>query len=169
MTARGKEAAALALHRFGFGPARDSIAAIAADPRGALLADIERPGAGYLAANLPVERGKAAREVSDFRAERAGAKKLAQRAQEGSPRPTARRRISIAGSRRQRRLRGAACPERRRKTNSAAAIAAAAAAAAATDSPERSVGALRCRGRRRNRFCRAAGLVLVEPFLHFGG
>ena len=38
MTAQGKAAAALALHRFGFGPAGDSMAAIAAiagDPRGA--------------------------------------------------------------------------------------------------------------------------------------
>jgi uncharacterized protein (DUF1800 family) len=80
VTARGKEAAALALHRFGFGPARDSIAAIAGDPRGALLSDIERPGAGYLAASLP-SGSKAAREVSDFRAEEQAKKKLAQRAQ----------------------------------------------------------------------------------------
>jgi uncharacterized protein (DUF1800 family) len=48
VTARGKEAAALALHRFGFGPAADSIAAIAADPQGALLADLERPQAGLV-------------------------------------------------------------------------------------------------------------------------
>jgi uncharacterized protein (DUF1800 family) len=37
-----KSEAALALHRFGFGPRVGSIAAIAADPRGALLADIDR-------------------------------------------------------------------------------------------------------------------------------
>ena len=60
VTARGKEAAALALHRFGFGPARDSIAAIAGDPRGALLSDLDRPGAGYVAAKLP-SSGVAAR------------------------------------------------------------------------------------------------------------
>ncbi len=80
MTARGKEAAALALHRFGFGPMRDSIAAIAGDPRGALFSDIERPAAGYLAASLP-SGSSAAREVSDFRAEEQAKKKLAQRAQ----------------------------------------------------------------------------------------
>ena len=80
MTARGKEAAALALHRFGFGPAGQSIAAIAADPQGALLADLERPRAGLVAANLP-SSGESAREVFDFRAEQAAKKKLALRTQ----------------------------------------------------------------------------------------
>src|ERR1700691_2213255 len=79
MTARGKEAAALALHRFGFGPARDSIAAIAADPRGALLADLERPQSGLIVADLPTS-GQAARAVFDFRAEQQAKQKLAQRA-----------------------------------------------------------------------------------------
>jgi uncharacterized protein (DUF1800 family) len=37
--------AAFALHRFGLGPREGSLAAIAADPRGALLADLARPGA----------------------------------------------------------------------------------------------------------------------------
>jgi uncharacterized protein (DUF1800 family) len=40
--------AALVLHRFGFGPRLDGIAAIATDPRGALLAELDRPGAGRL-------------------------------------------------------------------------------------------------------------------------
>ena len=53
MAAHGPEAAALALHRFGFGPVGDSISAIANDPRGALLADLDRPGAGQIAAVLP--------------------------------------------------------------------------------------------------------------------
>ncbi len=83
MTARGKEAAALALHRFGFGPARNSIVAIAGDPRGALLSDIDRPSAGYLASGLP-SSSMAAREVSDFRAEEQAKKKLAQRAQKSA-------------------------------------------------------------------------------------
>jgi uncharacterized protein (DUF1800 family) len=43
-----KAEAALALHRFGLGPRAGSIAAIAADPRGALLAELDRPGAGRL-------------------------------------------------------------------------------------------------------------------------
>jgi uncharacterized protein (DUF1800 family) len=50
--------AALALHRFGFGPrlgsTSGSIAAIASDPRGALLADLEAPNAGQIVnADLP--------------------------------------------------------------------------------------------------------------------
>ena len=40
--------AALALHRFGLGPRPGSIAAIASDPRGALMAEVERPGAGRI-------------------------------------------------------------------------------------------------------------------------
>jgi uncharacterized protein (DUF1800 family) len=44
-----KGAAALALHRFGLGPRAGSIAAIASDPRGALLEEIEKPGAGQIA------------------------------------------------------------------------------------------------------------------------
>ena len=42
--------AALALHRFGMGPRPGSIAAIEADPRGALIAELERPSASQLAA-----------------------------------------------------------------------------------------------------------------------
>ncbi|OLB79793.1 MAG: hypothetical protein AUI16_00420 [Alphaproteobacteria bacterium 13_2_20CM_2_64_7] len=72
--------AALALHRFGFGPVVGSIAAIAGDPRGAVLADLERPGAGRVAAaNLP-NSGQAARALFEFRAERLAKEKLAQRA-----------------------------------------------------------------------------------------
>ena len=79
MDTRGKEAAALALHRFGFGPSRNSITAIAADPRGALLSDLDRPGAGFLSAKLP-SSATAARAISDFRAEEQARSKLAQRA-----------------------------------------------------------------------------------------
>ena len=78
MNALGKDAAALALHRFGFGPSHDSIKAIAADPRGALLADLDRPGGGFLAAKLP-SSAAAARAISDFRAEEQAKDKLAQR------------------------------------------------------------------------------------------
>src|SRR5207244_4778690 len=54
MTTNPKFEAALALHRLGFGPVAGSIAAITDDPRGALLADLERPGAGRGGpANLP--------------------------------------------------------------------------------------------------------------------
>src|ERR1700726_633228 len=50
--------AALALHRFGFGPrlgsTSGSIAAIASDPQGALLAELDNPKAGQIVdPNLP--------------------------------------------------------------------------------------------------------------------
>jgi uncharacterized protein (DUF1800 family) len=76
----GKQAAALALHRFGFGPVGDQINAIAADPRGALQADLDRPAAGELKVDLP-SSAEAARAVSDFQAERRAQQILAQRAQ----------------------------------------------------------------------------------------
>ena len=79
MAGNGSEAAALALHRFGFGPVGDSIAAIAGDPRGALLADLDRTGGGQIAAVLP-SSAEAARQVFDFRAEKQAEQKLAQRA-----------------------------------------------------------------------------------------
>jgi uncharacterized protein (DUF1800 family) len=80
MTTNPRLEAALALHRFGFGPVAGSIGAIADDPRGALLADLERPGAGRVAAaNLP-NSGQAARALFEFRAERQAKEKLAQRA-----------------------------------------------------------------------------------------
>jgi uncharacterized protein (DUF1800 family) len=81
MAVNGAQAAALALHRFGFGPVGDSIAAIAGDPRGALLADLDRSGAGQIAAVLP-SSAEAARQVSDFQAERQAQQKLAQRAKQ---------------------------------------------------------------------------------------
>jgi uncharacterized protein (DUF1800 family) len=74
--------AALALHRFGFGPAPGSIAAIARDPRGAVLADLKRPEAGLVAAaNLP-DSAQASRAFFEYRAKRQAAQKLAQRAKE---------------------------------------------------------------------------------------
>ena len=68
LIARGTEAAALALHRFGFGPSSRSvgysIAAVAADPRGALLAELERPRASFRRQRtLALERRSRARGV----------------------------------------------------------------------------------------------------------
>jgi uncharacterized protein (DUF1800 family) len=83
VTPRGREAAALALHRFGFGPARDSIVAIADDPRGAVFADLERTGAGRVAADL-LTSGAAARAVFEFQAARQAEQKLASRAQKAA-------------------------------------------------------------------------------------
>jgi uncharacterized protein (DUF1800 family) len=82
MTINQDSEAALALHRFGFGPAPGSIAAIASDPRGAFLADIMQPGAGLVAAgNLP-NSAQAARAFFEYRAKRAAEQKLALRAKQ---------------------------------------------------------------------------------------
>jgi uncharacterized protein (DUF1800 family) len=80
-----KFAAALALHRFGFGPVPGAISAIADDPRGALLAELERPGAGQVAAgNLP-DSAQAARAIAEYRAEQLAQRKLAQQAKPQAP------------------------------------------------------------------------------------
>jgi uncharacterized protein (DUF1800 family) len=75
-----KAEAALALHRFGFAPRAGSIAAIASDPRGALLAELDRPGAGRIADPDLLTSGEAARAAFNFRQERR-ARRLAERAQ----------------------------------------------------------------------------------------
>jgi uncharacterized protein (DUF1800 family) len=58
--------AALALHRFGVGPRAGSIAAIASDPRGALLAELDRPGAGRITGPELAASGPAARTAFAF-------------------------------------------------------------------------------------------------------
>jgi uncharacterized protein (DUF1800 family) len=71
--------AALALHRFGLGPRPGAIAAIASDPRGALIAELERPGAGRIdnpglmsavAASRAAFEARAARQAQQITAER---------------------------------------------------------------------------------------------------
>jgi uncharacterized protein (DUF1800 family) len=75
-----KSEAALALHRFGFGPRVGWIAAIATDPRGALLADIDRLGAGALNASSMHTSGEAARAAFKVREARRTAR-FAERAE----------------------------------------------------------------------------------------
>ncbi len=75
-----KAQAALALHRFGFGPRAGSIAAIASDPRGAIVADLDRPNAGRITDPELLTVGEAARAAFDFRQERKAAR-LVQRAE----------------------------------------------------------------------------------------
>jgi uncharacterized protein (DUF1800 family) len=70
--------AALALHRFGFGPRGDAIAKMASDPRGALLAELERPGAGAIDNPDLLTSAEAAQAGRDFRQVRKAAK-LAER------------------------------------------------------------------------------------------
>ena len=67
--------AALGLHRFGLGPRPASIMAIASDPRGALLAELDRTNVGQIMnADLPTSAA-ANRAVFEFVAERNAAQK----------------------------------------------------------------------------------------------
>ena len=84
MTADPKIDAAIALHRFGFGPAGDAIATIAGDPHGAILADLEQPGAGLIAAESLPDSAVASRAFNEYRAELAAKQKLAQRAKKAA-------------------------------------------------------------------------------------
>jgi uncharacterized protein (DUF1800 family) len=70
MTASAKAEATLALHRFGMGPRPGSIAAIEADPRGALLAELENPPAYPAAADALPSSAKAYRTVNEANAMR---------------------------------------------------------------------------------------------------
>ncbi len=79
-----RQVAALALHRFGFGPRLGSIAELAADPRGALIAELERPGAGRITDPDLMSTGEAARAAFDFRQQR---KALRQAANAAAKRP----------------------------------------------------------------------------------
>src|SRR5215472_10042233 len=73
--------AAFALHRFGLGPRPGSIAAIASDPRGALLAELDRPGIGTINNPDLLSSAQASRAGFEARAARQAKTVLAQRAQ----------------------------------------------------------------------------------------
>ncbi len=66
MALDSKSQAALALHRFGLGPRAGSVAALAADPRGALIAELDRDGAGRIAAADLMSGPAAARAAAAF-------------------------------------------------------------------------------------------------------
>src|SRR5215475_13175262 len=75
--------AALALHRFGFGPRAGAIAAIASDPRSALLAELDKPNAGKIPdAGLMGRRG-GGRQKFDLHAGGGGKAKAENQAQKG--------------------------------------------------------------------------------------
>src|ERR1700681_3598428 len=69
MIADRKTQAALALHRFGLGPRAGSIAAIASDPRGALLAEINGADAGRINDPALLASGEGARAAFKFQQE----------------------------------------------------------------------------------------------------
>ena len=70
MSTSARAEAALALHRFGMGPRPGSIAAIEADPRGAVIAELERPPGGLAGASALPSSSKAFRTVADANAKR---------------------------------------------------------------------------------------------------
>src|SRR5262249_50548762 len=161
MTTNPRLEAALALHRFGFGPVAGSIAAIADDPRGALLADLERPGAGRVAAaNLP-NSGQAARAFLEFRAERQAKEKLAQRAKKEAEAKGMVVGMADGNAMKPNADAQAPTPEPAPSAEPAAAIARSARSKRG-QSPHRS------RRRRGYRLRRAPCLVLVESLLCFG-
>jgi uncharacterized protein (DUF1800 family) len=70
MSLDAKGAAALALHRFGLGPRAGSIAAIASDPRGALLAELDQPGIGQIVNAELMTAAQSSTAAFNFRQER---------------------------------------------------------------------------------------------------
>jgi uncharacterized protein (DUF1800 family) len=89
--------AASALHRFGFGPRAGSIAAIASDPRGALLAELERPASGRISNSDLLTSSEAARAAFEFRQVQRAAR-LAQRAEREMNKNTANNAVPPAGT-----------------------------------------------------------------------
>src|SRR3981189_2009015 len=79
-TRDGPEQAAFALHRFGLGPRPGSIAAIASDPRGALLAELERPAIGRIHNRELLSSAESSRAAFEARAGRQAQKIVAERA-----------------------------------------------------------------------------------------
>src|SRR5689334_7399063 len=73
-------AAALALHRFGLGPRPGSIAAIASDPRGALVAELDRPGIGRINNPELMTSSQSSRAAFEARAARQAQQVVAERA-----------------------------------------------------------------------------------------
>ncbi len=74
--------AALVLHRFGFGPRPGTIAAIASDPTGALVADLDRPNAGEISSAGLLSSGAINRATVQFNAERVAKQRLEARRRE---------------------------------------------------------------------------------------
>jgi uncharacterized protein (DUF1800 family) len=80
-----KVEAALCLHRFGLGPRAGSIEAIASDPRGALLAEIERPDAGRINDAALLTSAQCARAAFKFQQEQRVARQAERAARNANP------------------------------------------------------------------------------------
>jgi uncharacterized protein (DUF1800 family) len=96
MTRDFRRDAALALHRFGLGPRPGSIAAIASDPRGALLAELDRPGAGRIDDPELPTAAAASRAAFEARMARNAQRVLAERAEKEAERLRAERQTADA-------------------------------------------------------------------------
>ena len=67
------------LHRFGFGPRPGTIATIASDPKGALLAELDQPNVGKVADAGLLSSGTANRVAFEFNAARQARQRVARR------------------------------------------------------------------------------------------
>ena len=76
--------AALALHRFGFGPRPGTIAAVASDPQGAVIAELDRANAGRVPDAGLLSSGAANRIAFEFNAARQAQRRLEARRQEAA-------------------------------------------------------------------------------------
>jgi uncharacterized protein (DUF1800 family) len=76
--------AARALHRFGFGPRAGSIAAIASDPQGALLAELDKPNVGQIPSAGLMTSGEINRATFEFNAARTARQRLEARRREAA-------------------------------------------------------------------------------------
>jgi uncharacterized protein (DUF1800 family) len=85
-----KAQAALALYRFGLGPRAGSIAGIASDPRGALLAELDGAGAGRIGTADLLTSGTAARVAFAFQQAQRAARQAERAAQQAAAAPSGR-------------------------------------------------------------------------------
>jgi uncharacterized protein (DUF1800 family) len=76
--------ATLALHRFGFGPRPGTISAVASDPRGALIAELDKPNAGTVPDTDLPSSGAANRAAFEFNAARLAHQRLEARRQQAA-------------------------------------------------------------------------------------
>src|SRR5258708_24350727 len=84
MVSDRKAQAALALYRFGLGPRAGSIAGIASDPRGALLAELDGAGAGRIGNADLLTSGTAARVAFAFQQAQPAARQAQRPAQQAA-------------------------------------------------------------------------------------
>src|SRR5258708_15711112 len=84
MVSDPKAQAALALYRFGLGPRAGSIAGIASDPRGALLAELDGAGAGRIGNADLLTSGTAARVAFAFQQAQRAARQAERAAQQAA-------------------------------------------------------------------------------------